>query len=104
MKESYNQGLAIHLGPGSCLDDPRGRGEALTGGKRSRAMSLCGVRQAGGWRERAESDIRRRFSRFFGCPFLSQPKYPDICLAMTIMILIIADRHFIRQAFGFQPT
>ena len=31
MKESYNKGLASHIGPESCLDDPRGRGEALTG-------------------------------------------------------------------------
>ncbi len=32
MKESYNKGVANHVGPESCLDDPRGRGEALTGG------------------------------------------------------------------------
>ncbi len=31
MKESYNKGIASHIGPESCLDDPRGRGEALTG-------------------------------------------------------------------------
>ena len=31
MKESYGKGLAGHTGPESCLDDPRGRGEALTG-------------------------------------------------------------------------
>ncbi len=31
MKESYSEGLAGHTGPESCLDDPRGRGEALTG-------------------------------------------------------------------------
>jgi hypothetical protein len=31
MKESYVKGLAGHIGPESCLDDPRGRGEALTG-------------------------------------------------------------------------
>ena len=27
MKESYNEGIASHIGPESCLDDPRGRGE-----------------------------------------------------------------------------
>ena len=32
MKESYGKGEASHTGPESCLDDPRGRGEALTGG------------------------------------------------------------------------
>lgn len=31
MKESYSEGLANHIGPESCLDDPRGRGKALTG-------------------------------------------------------------------------
>ena len=31
MKESYQKGIANHLSPESCLDDPRGRGEALTG-------------------------------------------------------------------------
>lgn len=31
MKESYNKGLANHIDPESCLDDPRGRGKALTG-------------------------------------------------------------------------
>jgi len=31
MKESYNEGLASYIGPESCLDDPRGRGKALTG-------------------------------------------------------------------------
>ena len=31
MKESYGKGLAGHTGPESCLADPRGRGEALTG-------------------------------------------------------------------------
>jgi len=31
MKESYNEGVASHIGPESCLDGPRGRGEALTG-------------------------------------------------------------------------
>ena len=31
MKESYNEGIASHIGPESCLDDPRGRGKALTG-------------------------------------------------------------------------
>jgi len=31
MKESYKEDDAHHFGPESCLDDPRGRGEALTG-------------------------------------------------------------------------
>ena len=31
MKESYQKGVANHLSPESCLDDLRGRGEALAG-------------------------------------------------------------------------
>jgi hypothetical protein len=31
MRELYIEGLAIHGGPESCVSDPRGRGEALTG-------------------------------------------------------------------------
>ena len=30
MKESDNEGVAHHIGPESCVDDPQGRGEALT--------------------------------------------------------------------------
>jgi hypothetical protein len=38
MKELYAEGLATHGGPESCVDDPRGRGEALTGARAGRAM------------------------------------------------------------------
>jgi hypothetical protein len=31
MEELYAEGLATHGDPESCVDDPRGRGEALTG-------------------------------------------------------------------------
>jgi hypothetical protein len=31
MEELHAEGVAIHGGPESCVDDPRGRGEALTG-------------------------------------------------------------------------
>jgi RNA-directed DNA polymerase len=31
MEELYVEGVATHGGPESCVDDPRGRGEALTG-------------------------------------------------------------------------
>jgi hypothetical protein len=33
MEEFYAEGLATHGGPESCVDDPQGRGEALTPGK-----------------------------------------------------------------------
>ena len=38
MKELYVEGLATHGGPESCVDDPRGRGEALTGARAGRAI------------------------------------------------------------------
>ena len=49
MKESYDEGVASHVGPESCLDDPRGRGEpswarrpqaTVDRGKRRRAIEL----------------------------------------------------------------
>ena len=53
MQESYGKGLATHAGHESCLDDPQGRGEALTvertGGPLSSEITFpgcgpCGVR------------------------------------------------------------
>jgi hypothetical protein len=38
MEELYAEGLATHGGPESCVDDPRGRGEALTGVRVGRAI------------------------------------------------------------------
>jgi hypothetical protein len=38
MEELYVEGLATHGDPESCVDDPRGRGEALTGARAGRAM------------------------------------------------------------------
>ena len=38
MRTLYIEGLATHGGPESCVDDPRGRGEALTGVRAGRAM------------------------------------------------------------------
>ena len=38
MEELYAEGLAIRGGPQSCVDDPRGRGEALTGARAGRAI------------------------------------------------------------------
>ena len=34
----YTEGLATHGDPESCVDDPRGRGEALTGARAGRAI------------------------------------------------------------------
>jgi hypothetical protein len=38
MKELYAEGVATHGGPESCVDDPRGRGEALTGVRAGRVI------------------------------------------------------------------
>ena len=38
MEELYAEGLATHGGPESCVDVPRGRGEALTGVRAGRAI------------------------------------------------------------------
>jgi hypothetical protein len=38
MRELYTEGLATHGDPESCVDDPRGRGEALTGARVGRAI------------------------------------------------------------------
>jgi hypothetical protein len=39
MKESYMKGLASHHSPESCLDEPQGSGEALTGGSTGAVLS-----------------------------------------------------------------
>ena len=40
MRESYIEDLADHGGPESCVGDPRGRSEALTGVHAGRLLSL----------------------------------------------------------------
>ena len=40
MKEPYIEELASHGGPESCVGDPRGRSEALTGVRAGRLLSL----------------------------------------------------------------
>ena len=39
MRELYIEGIANHDGPESCVGDPRGRSEALTGGVRAGLLS-----------------------------------------------------------------
>src|SRR6266568_3420220 len=38
MEELHAEGLATHSDPESCVDDPRGRGEALTGARVGRGI------------------------------------------------------------------
>ena len=51
MKESYSKGVATHAGHESCLDDPRGRGEALAvvraGGQMSSEITVFGCGPGG---------------------------------------------------------
>ncbi len=51
MKESYSKGVASHAGSESCLDDPRGRGEALTGGSAGGLLSseITLIREPNQW-------------------------------------------------------
>jgi hypothetical protein len=44
MEELYVEGLATHGGPESCVDDLRGRGEALTGARAGRAIEPRNLR------------------------------------------------------------
>ena len=44
MEELYAEGLATHGGPESCVDVPRGRGEALTGARAGRAIEPRNIR------------------------------------------------------------
>jgi hypothetical protein len=44
MKELYVEGLATHGDPESCVDVPRGRGEALTGARAGRAIEPRNLR------------------------------------------------------------
>src|ERR1700752_2139708 len=47
IEELYAEGLATHGDPESCVDDPRGRGEALTGARAGRAIEPCNQRVRG---------------------------------------------------------
>ena len=61
MEELCAEGLATHGGPESCVDDPRGRGEALAGVRAGRAIEpeSAGINRPG---EGDENALRRRSS------------------------------------------
>src|SRR5664279_617289 len=70
MRELYNEDPANHVGPESCVGDPRGRSEALTGGVRAGLLSRetalipgCRRRPHGG-----RQDCWRRYTRVAGGP------------------------------------
>jgi hypothetical protein len=57
MEELYAEGLATHGGPESCVDVPRGRGEALTGARAGRAIEPRNLRS--GVPTRSQTSVRR---------------------------------------------
>ena len=58
METLYTEGVAIHGGPESCVGDPRGRSEALTGVHVGRAIEPRNQRDRGAHAvERAEGNI-----------------------------------------------
>jgi len=69
MKESYNEGKASHIGPESCLDDPRGRGEALTGGSTGGLLSseITLFREPTAWTDREGNMGGRAKSQAAAC-------------------------------------
>ena len=68
MKESYDEGVASHIGPESCLDDPRGRGEVLTG---ENTGGLSSSENTKFWRpilwSEGEGNTRHRDKRVVSC-------------------------------------
>ena len=74
MKELYAEGLATHGGPQSCVDDPRGRGEALAGARAGRAIEPRnqGVRDADTVKTRGRQHRWRRYREPSGDPARSE--------------------------------
>jgi hypothetical protein len=62
MEELYVEGLATRGGPESCVDDPRGRGEALTGARAGRAIEPRNV--SPGCRRCPRSGRQHRWRRY----------------------------------------
>jgi hypothetical protein len=59
MKESHGEGVAIRTGSESCLDDPRGSGEALTGGNTGELkLKAKGNRPVNPFIDPAEATVR----------------------------------------------
>src|SRR5882672_12579166 len=70
MRELYIEGLASHGGPESCVDVPRGRGEALTGVRAGRAIEPRNhrVRGADAVQTGGRQHRWRRYARAVGGP------------------------------------
>ena len=74
MEELYAEGLATHGGPQSCVDDPRGRGEALTGARAGRAIEPRNhrVRGADAVYESGRQHRQRRYRESLAGPARSE--------------------------------
>jgi len=78
MKESYTEDLASHGGPESCVGDPRGRSEALTGVHAGRPLSPgMLVRDADAVRSDGRQHRRSRYREWPAGPAGS--KNPSTC-------------------------
>ena len=65
MKESHGKGVANHTGPESCLDLPRGGGEALTGGSTGELSNSenTAIREPSPWAGGEGERASRNYSR-----------------------------------------
>src|SRR5258708_27372449 len=91
MEELYVEGLATRGGPESCVDDPRGRGEALTGARAGRAIEprnhydrgadavqeVEGNTAGGAMREPLAGPARSRNHGRGGTPMRENPERPQ---------------------------
>ena len=69
METLYTEGVAIHGGPESCVGDPRGRSEALTGVHVGRAIEPRNSQLRGAHAvDRAEGNTAAALSRAVGGP------------------------------------
>ena len=72
MQVSYDEGLAIHIGPESCAVAREGFGEALTGGCVKKARKCCAVREMK--EDPSEPFCRRRLQTAMSC-FGQKPRW-----------------------------
>jgi hypothetical protein len=74
MEELYAEGLATHGDPESCVDDPRGRGEALTGARAGRAIEPRNhrVRGADAVYESGRQHCQQRYRELLAGPARSE--------------------------------
>ena len=108
MEELYVEGLATHDGPESCVDVPRGRGEALTGARAGRAIEprneahrgAHAVRNGGRqhrWRRYRESPVGPAWSENQGMYGTSKRENREIPRSPARLITGLAARGTLRR-------